>query len=511
MAGGKMNARQKMINLMYLVFIAMLALNMSKEVLTAFGLMDAKLAENNAIATERNSLAMATLAEKAVDQPAKYQPLKATADQVSALSNSYAGYLAGVKQQLVTQAEIEDPTDYEVMDKTDAADILFFQGENLTEEGERFIAEMNKYRTGMLELVPADSDAAKKLNSTFVPGPVTDREGVEKPYMNYTFEGYPLIASMSRVTLLESDVKDIQSNVLTGLLQGQLESDVSMNNYQAIVIPEKTAFFNGEKFVGKVVLGRFDGTLQPESVTVNGSAQTKIEGGQVQLEFPAGAVGERTIKGEFKFKEGDSIISLPIESSYAVIPRPNSATISADKMNVVYRGVQNPMTISFAGIPDNKVNASATGLKRSGKGYVMTPGGGKEVKINVSGTLPDGGKVSDSKTLRIKDLPAPEGNIAGQKGSVKLPRNNVEISTVRAGFPDDFDFKLPLNVTSFKFKVSGQPTVSVNGTKLNGQAKGALRKAKRGDIVQFFDIKVKPQGTSVRIKEAAPVVVELAN
>src|SRR5690606_41737063 len=93
MAGGKLSARQKMINLMYLVFIAMLALNMSKEVLSAFGLMNEKLTESNQAASERNEAFMQGLAEKVSEQPAKYQPLKAQADQISTLANNFNSYL----------------------------------------------------------------------------------------------------------------------------------------------------------------------------------------------------------------------------------------------------------------------------------------------------------------------------------------------------------------------------------------------------------------------------------
>ena len=121
-----------------------------------------------------------------------------------------------------------------------------------------------------------------------------------------------------------------------------------------------------------------------------------MQAGQTILDFPAGAVGEREIEGEVSNLEDGEIISIPVKSTYAVVPKPNSATISADKMNVVYRGVANPMTISFAGVSDNNVSASAPGLsKGSGVGkYVMNPGSGKEVTINVNGTLPDGSKVS---------------------------------------------------------------------------------------------------------------------
>ena len=233
--------------------------------------------------------------------------------------------------------------------------------------------------------------------------------------------------------------------------------------------------------------------------------------GAAKLDFNVGNVGEQDIKGKFTFLEDGKPLEIPIvNGNYVVVPRPNSATISADKMNVVYRGVANPMTISFAGVPDNKVSASATGLKRAGKAgkYTMVPTSGREVTISVSATLDDGSKASDKKTFRIKDIPAPLGQMAGQEGAFKLPRRNVEIGKVKAVLKD-FDFELPLTVTGFKFKVPGQPSVTCSGSKLSGQAKAALRKAKRGASVQIFDIKSKSSGP--KIKPAAPIIIELSN
>src|SRR5690606_17767409 len=125
----------------------------------------------------------------------------------------------------------------------------------------------------------------------------------------------------------------------SNMLAGEQVKQLSMKNYSAIVIPDKTAFFSGENFKGKVVLGRFDNTLNFEKIVINGRQLDNIEQGQVVLDFPAGAVGERDITGTMQFKEGNDIVEIPITSKYAVVPKPNSATISADKMNVVYRGV----------------------------------------------------------------------------------------------------------------------------------------------------------------------------
>lgn len=512
MAGGKLSARQKMINLMYLIFIAMLALNMSKEVLSAFGLMNEKLTESNQAATARNEAFMAGLADKAEEQPAKYQPIKQNADQVTKLANDFNAYLADLKGQMT--AKVEDPKDYEVMDKGDFLDNNFFKGDKLKPEGQEFLDQMAKFRDGVVAII-GDSypTIANDVKAKFATEPVKNRDGNTIDWLDYHYKGFPLVASLTKMTQLQADIKSTESEVLSAMLAGEQVKQLSMRNYQAIVIPEKTAFFSGENFKGKVVLGRFDNTMNFDKIVVNGREIENTQAGQVVLDFPAGAVGEREINGTLQFKEGDSIVPIEIKSTYAVVPKPNSATISADKMNVVYRGVENPMTISFAGVSDNNVSASAPGLsKASGVGkYVMRPGGGKEVVINVTGKLPDGTNVSDRATFRIKDIPKPSGSIARQQDNVSLPRANVEIATVEAVL-NDFDFELPIRVTSFKVKVPGQPSVNVNGNKMNDQAKNALRKASRGDGVQIFDIKAEIVGNSAyKLPTVSPVFVEITN
>ena len=515
MAGGKLSPRQKMINLMYLVFIAMLALNMSKEVLSAFGLMDKKITKANQATADRNLAFMDGLAAKASEQPAKYQPLLKKAQEVNTLSDGLSSYLENLKTGM--KATVKDPTDYEVMDKPDFLDQLFFKGDKLRPEGQEFLDKINGYREGMHTIL-GDSypDIRKSIDDNFETKEATNRKGKKVPWLNYNFEGFPMVASLTKLTQMQADIKTTQNEMLSKMLAGEQTAQLSMKNYQAIVVPEKTAFFSGEHFKGKVVLGRFDNTLTFEKVMINGNEVDSNVAGQVVLDFPAGNVGMKDIKGELQFKEGDSIVTIPIESKYAVINRPNSATISADKMNVVYRGVVNPMTISFAGVSDNNVTASAPGLTRkSGSSYIMKPGAGREVTINVTAKLPNGGgTVSDQKKFRIKDIPRPTGTIRGEDGGggpVRMQREGLMKSSVGAALLD-FDFDLKLNVTGFSFKVSGQPTVKVNGRKLNSAATSALRRAKRGETVQIFDITAKIANNSgYKLKKISPVFVELTN
>lgn len=521
MAGGQ-GPRQKMINLMYLVFIAMLALNMSKEVLTAFGLIEEEMAENNAVMSERNDAALAGLEAKAADQ-ASFRKAAEAAQQIEKITEEFDNYLADLKDQMMESVPEDDRGDYEVQDKADFLNNLFFTGDKLKPEGEKFLKEMDQYRTDMLSALGdlnADktydfSDIKAQIQEKYNTDPVrSEMDNPNSPkinYLKYHYEGYPLIASKTKMTQLQNGVKNIEAEILGKLLAGELIRQTSADTFTAMVIPDKSAYFSGETFTGKVVLGKYDSSLVPNEVVINGETigQENIVNGQVMLEFPAGSIGEKDITGELKFQQGDSIVPLEVKGNYVVVPKPQNAIISADKMNVVYRGVDNPMTVTFAGIPQNKVNASAPGLSGTGgSSYVMKPGSGSKVTINVTGELPTGEKVSDQKTFRIKDLPRPTGTIAGEYENVKMQRQRLAIAEVDAKFLD-FDFDLNPQVRSFEVKVPGQPTVRVNGTRFSAAAKNALNQARRADVIQISNINAVVPG--VNLSSVAPVVVELTN
>ena len=522
MAGGKQSPRQKMINLMYLVFIAMMALNMSKEVLSAFGLMNQKLTESNVRTAERNVAFMEDLAAKVEEQPEKYKPEMVKAKKLNALSTDLDTFIETVKGELLKGMTEEQKTDYQTMDKNAILDEYFFNSGAVGPNGQAYIDKINEYREGVIQLLtlkPGEkgtdfSENIKSITADFSTEDIITREKIKKNWLSYNFEGFPQVASLTKMTSMQADIKKNQADILGTILRGKLKSEVSLSNFEAIVVADKTAFFSGEKFTGKIVLGKKDKTLKAHKVIVNGQElnEESMQEGQTLLEFSAGNVGQQEIEGEFQFKEGDSIIKIPIKSQYSVIPQPNSAVISADKMNVVYRGVSNPMTISIPGVPS--INASAPGLKKgSGTGkysMVVTNLKQREVKINVSGNL-NGKKISSSKTFRIKDIPRPVGTVRGEDGSVKMSKSSLSASTIGAILPD-FDFNLKLNVTGFKIKVPGQPTARVSGSKLNSQAKSALKRAKRGESVQIFDINAKlATGGSYRVKKVSPVIVELTN
>lgn len=508
-----------MINLMYLVFIAMLALNMSKEVLSAFGIMNERLEASNAKTIESNEAYLANLETKASEDAAKYKKLYEDAQKIKAMSKEFYDYLDGLKTEMMEG--VEDPKDYMVMDKSDYLDQKFFQGDGLSEGGKEFLKRIHDYRDQVSAMVPKGikSSVEARFETGDENGKVETRDGSKVDWIKYHYEGFPQVASLAKLTALQADIKATEESALKAMLEGELSDQVSLKNFQTSLFGSKSAYYSGEKYDGKIIISKTDNSSKPvrAELTLDGRKLTegtdyRLEEGGVKMLISAGSPGDHVVKGKLFFQQDGEEIEVPVNNTFATISKPNAALIAADKMNVVYRGVANPMSISIPGIPNNKVKASAPGLKSvGGSKYVMNPGKGRTVTITASGTLPDGQTVSSKSEFRIKDIPRPAGTVSKQDGTVKLPRANMEIATIGAML-EDFDFDLNLAVSGFKFKVPGQPTVSVKGNKLNGMAKTALKRAKRGDVVQIFDIEAYiTNNKSYKLKKVSPVVVEITN
>lgn len=196
MAGGKLTPRQKMINLMYLVFIAMLALNMSKEVLSAFGLMNEKFETANTAATETNSLTLGALGTKAADNPTQFGEAKKKADQVAVITKNFYDYIGKLKADATAGVEKnkDGKLPYEAMDKGDKIDEGWFSGDGYSAKGKEIVSTMDKYRADMKAVLgndPKYKAIIAEIDSKFNTADVKDGEGVTKKYLDYNYKGFP--------------------------------------------------------------------------------------------------------------------------------------------------------------------------------------------------------------------------------------------------------------------------------------------------------------------------------
>lgn len=524
MAGANETPRNKLIALMYLVFITMLALNVSKEVLDGFGQMFKKIQSANERVNQGNIIYYDKIEVNAQEKEGKWVGHDRTAKEIRKESDKFFARIAEITAKITEKQRIADPElkEYSQMDKGEALDLIFFDASGLSPEGEAFVDMINAYKMRVIQVFasqfPQYTDLVEERFFTGdFEGNVPTSDG-SQPWLANNFEGFPLISSLAKLTMMQNDIRLTESDVLNALLGKELEgsSKVNTDNYITLLKSEKGAYYQGETFDGSVILGRKGGAQNPNevSLTMDGrklseNEYEKIPGG-VKLKVSAGRPGDHRIEGDLVFLNAGMESRIPVDQSFAVISKPNAAVISADKMNVVYRGVDNPMTISIPGIPDDKIRATAPGLKRSkGSKFIMNPGKGREITIAANGTLPDGMSVSTKTKFRIKDLPRPNATFFRQSGKIRLPKASIERAEVGA-ILEDFDFDLTLKTLEFKVKVPGAPTITCRGTKLNAKALQALGRVRSGQEISIFDLKVQnPSKPNYKFKRVAPVLIEI--
>ena len=525
MAGAKETPRQKLISLMYLVFITMLALNVSKEVLDGFGQMFKKIESSNTRLYSSNEVYYQKIAANAQDKEGKWLGHDRTAKSIRLESNAFFDKIKKLKDKITEEVRVDDPDlkDFQVMDKGEALDNIWFAGGEVSPEGEEFITMIVNYRAEVVQVFGSQFPQYIDLvEERFFTGDfehnIVNKDGASQPWLDANFKGFPLVSSLAKLTMMQSDIRATEADVLNTLLGKELEAESGVNesNYITLLKTEKGAYYQGEIFDGSVILGRKGGAQNPNSVNITIDGEPLQEGdyelipGGIKLNITTGGPGDHEIAGNLAFLNEGVESRIPVKQSFPVISKPNSAVISADKMNVVYRGVDNPMTISIPGIANNKVSASAAGLRKvKGSNYMMTPSKGREVVIRASATLPDGNKITTSTKFRIKDIPAPVSTVRGLNGIVTLNKSDLEISTI-GGALLDFDFDIKLETVSFKFKVPGKPTITVRGNKLDSRAKTALKGAKRGQSIQVFDVVVRnPKSPNYKFKKVAPAIINI--
>ena len=522
MAGAKETPRQKLISLMYLVFITMLALNVSKEVLDGFGQMFEKISDANERVAVSNNALLENIIVNAEEKGGKWIGHKKTAEEIKKVSDAFYNAIEDLKKRITEKQREKDPDlkEFSQMDKGEALDVIWFK-EGSDDAKQKFIEMIQDYKMDVIQVFGSRyPESIEMVEARFFTGDqnnnIKNRDDIDEPWLDASFKGFPLISSLAKLTMMQNDIRQTEHDVYTTLMGKELtmSSKVNQSNYTSLLVTEKGAYYQGEKFDGSVILGRKGGAQNPNGVSLKIDGRNLRENeydlipGGVKLNISAGNPGDHLIEGDLIFLNDGEESKINVNQTFTVISKPNSAVISADKMNVVYRGVQNPMTISIPGIQDSKINASAPGLKRvRGSKYNLFPSTGREVKINVSGTLPDGNRVSSVSTFRIKEIPKPAGYFRGKSGSFTIPKSSLERGTVEARL-EDFDFDLPLQTKSFRFRAPGQPSVVVNGDKLDSKARSMLSRIKNGQTVIISDIEVIiPSNPSYKLGQTSPISI----
>jgi len=499
MAGGKETARQKMINIMYLVLLAMLALNVSDTILNAFkNINDSLESSRTNVNTSIDQLFSAFQNTKLKDEPARAQPIWDKANQAKKYAEDLNAYVQQLKSRFNTAG---GGLDEETGDLQERGNLDIAQGIMINQkEGEKLKVKMNETREKMIALLNAED----RKNVTFSLEAKDAEKSVsgKKLWEDINFgEGTPLTAANTVLTKIQADTKNAEAEVVKKLFGDMDKSLVNLDQFAAVAVAPSSYVIQGQPYSAQVFLTASDSKSSPEITVGGGRLATKD--GKGTYTGSTGSVGIFKWFGTIRVKQTDGQVKeyRTPEQSYQVA-KP-SATVSPDKMNVIYAGIANPFSVSAAGFPLESVRASISGGSISGANGKFTVNVksdqiGKTVNVTVSAS--SGGKTLNlgSQQFRVKGLPTPKALVKGKSGGnvdLEWLSRSTLVDTQLEDFVFDIKYKVIRFNTTFINPRSDAVTMPNSGASFSGQIKGALNSIKPGATVIFKDIVVEgPDG-----------------
>ena len=492
--------------MMYLVLTALLALNVSREVMDAF--YEVMIGQEASIETveDQNASLYAAFKKAADENVVKAGPWRDKALAVKAKSDDLYNSIETMKAELIERGGGEDeevPGKPKKMDDREAAANYFL----VEQRGSALKADMADFRDFLVSEAGDNQSLASAITNSF---DLSDRmhDGAKESWEKSKFEHYPLISVMTFLTSMQSDIRTAEANVI-GFLHENIDArDIKVTGVRAVVMPKSKFVTQGDEYEAEIFLAAFDDTKDPEFV-INGEALNpeNVSGGVATIKFPATRTGTIEWNGKILLEANGETKEYEISESYNVAPP--SVVISPTKMNVLYRGVDNPLEISVPGVDPANLIVSGAGVKKSRNGYIadVTQVSGKEVSIAVKVKDGDEIKNAGSKKFRIKGLPPGQGTIYRQSGSIKKPlaKGLVKNAQIDAEFSDGFAFDLSIRVTSFDIFID--KPYKCKGDKLSAAAQSAIDRAKPGDKV--FIENIQGSTSKSRVRDIAPIIITL--
>ncbi len=495
--------RQRMISLMYLVLTAMLALNVDKSVLDAFVMVNNNFMQTIESSISKNQRVYDEFNNAAKENPKKAGELNKSVLKVKASSDSLYRYIHSLKELIVKAAD--GPAGD--VDNIISRDDLNYPAELMItkKNGIALKKAIANYRNLLLALVDTTNTeliaSINKSLDTSNPPPI---QGTTPSWESSKFEGYPLIAVITLMSKIQSDVRNAESDVINHLYAQIDASSFKFNKLQAQVVSKSDYILQGSTYEAKVFLSAVDTTATPV-IVVGGSTLPIVAGENAGL-YKSVALKEGKIewRGQINYKNPSGIIvNYPFKHEYEVA-RP-SMTVSPTKMNVFYSGLSNPVSISVPGISASNLKVSITNgtiesAGTDGKYLVKPEKVGVESVISVSALIDGITKEIGSTPFRVKKVPDPVASVAN-KNEGAISKNELEAQTgVLAKIPD-FDFEMNFTVTSFVVSTSkagfiiDKPT---KGNRFSQEQKDLMKGLNSGNRLWIESIIVKGDDGTTR-------------
>lgn len=520
--------RQKMISMMYLFLTAMLAVNVSSTVLDSFEKVDISLRNNNEIISNNNTSAYTKLKTEYKKNNIKFGDAFEKSEKIRANADSLFAQIEGYKWDLARQNDGEEGDPYNLKGKDNIdighAVMVFKIKPGKPSKSEILKESINNYREFLLNEVIVDTAEFKTLTQAFIKSlntndPTKQEEknshgGDHQKWEDGIFTNIPIGAIMPLLTKLQTDIRNTESMALAHLLSQATASDFKVNDIQAHLILSSNLIFKGSKMTAKALLAATDSTQKPRyELFVNGKP---IEGNADGFfEINTSSTGTFEITGNIISKNEDGTDNaLPFEAQEYVIEEP-IATVSATKMNVLYAGVDNPMSVSVPGFSSKDIKPSfsdGSSLISSGSGYTAKPKTpGKEINMIVSAMIDGTWSVVGTYPFRVKALPPPTAYVRYPKEikvNGKKTIQNEDFATGRLKKKDllnaegviakllDSDFIVQYNILGFDMtfydSMGNAKTYSSSSSKFTSDQINRIKSLTRGK--QFFITNIQAKG-----------------
>jgi gliding motility-associated protein GldM len=526
--------RQKMINMMYLVLTALLALNVSAEILNAFKTVNNSITTSNDVVTEKNNLTYSAFDKALTDAQTKENAeiWAPKAKQIKGISDAMYSTIDGMKHLLKFESQFEiDKNGKEkfndanldaatrVFDKDGKGKILY---DSLVEYKKQMLAVLNPNAPDIAknpilqkEVAKAQADFEHSLPLDLsVPksqtGAAASADSVKDWVTNY-FHMTPTIAAITILSKFQNDVKNSESQMVDYCYKQIGSVKVVYNQFEAFAGTNATYLMPGDELEVQAGIGAFSAAAKPD-ITINGAHQTLNADGVADYKTKVEGTGEHTLTVNIAYTKPDGTTATIPKTIKYTVGMPSGASIFLEKMNVVYIGVANPMTISGGSVGAEKMHCTfaspgATLTKLTGDHYearATTPGMSKII-------ITTGGKAPFEFPIRVKNLPLPAGFIGSKKGGAISSAEFKAIGGLIARL-EDSDFEAPFKVVSYKIGaigggISGYTEASNEGNRWSGNAAAIVGRSTPGTQIFFDQIRV--IGPDGKQREITPMVFSL--
>lgn len=546
MSGGKETPRQKMIGMMYLVLTALLAMNVSKDILDAFVIINEGIEVTNQNFMAKNAFQYQLFEKAKANDPQKVKKFYDKAFRAKGLADALYEHIEELKKYCVAKTggfesieavpadslfnlkNVESKDNYDI-----PTHILIGSDPANPAEGEHTARELklliNEFKNDLLFLFDDETERAA-LELGLNTEDFGMNNGTFESWETGNFDHIPLAAVVTALSKIQSDIRNAEADIIKALYRNISADDFKFDTLAAKVIPRSNYIIAGDSFVADVIVAAWSNTVQPRMRLVSqfdpetgmpvyedfnklDSGNIKINNGAARYAVPTSGEGTKDWGGVIQIKAPDGTwASYNIPKQTYTVAKP-ALVVSPTAMNVFYRGIDNPVEISVPGVPTEQLEVSISNVvSKSGSNGIFKLQPGKDAKCVVTVGAKINGKTQSfgNKEFRVKNVPDPKPYFGGKTGSDNIPIKDLKAAAGVIAKMENFEFDLRFEIVSYVVSATIKGTVveqECKGPQLSSDSRKILNELKSGQ--KFYIEKIKAKGPDGSLRDLGTVALKL--